>query len=280
MPTGVLQVRTGRAHGGLALRARSASAGTHGGFGLAFGVMPTALVTGGAIRVGRAIVLALARDGYDVIVHANRSRDAADALAREVTHHGVRSWVETADLARLADVKELAARVRERHPALDAIVHNAAAYEHVEFAEVTPERLEAMFRVNVHAPFFLTQGLLPALRAAETACIINITDMAVSHVYSTTHFFSHYLASKAALDQLTRAWALELGPHVRVNAVAPGPVAMAADTTAEQRQEILHRVPLKREGTVDEVARAVIYLLHAHYVTGQTVRVDGGLSVS
>ena len=103
--------------------------------------------------------------------------------------------------------------------------------------------------------------------------------MAVSHAYSDTHFFSHYLASKAALDQLTRAWALELGPKVRVNAVAPGPVAMAAETTDEQRQSILMRVPLRREGRPEDVARAVVFLAQAPYITGQTLRVDGGLSV-
>jgi pteridine reductase len=242
--------------------------------------MPTALVTGGAIRVGRAIVLALARTGYDVIVHANRSREAAEALAEEVRRHGKRAWIELADLGDLDAVNGLAERVVRTTASLDALVHNASSYEHVDFQDVTPEMFDAMFRVNVKAPFFLTQRLLPALRASSEACIINITDMAVSHAYSTTHFFAHYLASKAALDQLTRAWAVEFGPSIRVNAVAPGPVAMAADTTSEQRQDILRRVPLKREGTVDEVARAVIYLLNARYVTGQTVRVDGGLSVA
>ncbi len=137
-----------------------------------------------------------------------------------------------------------------------------------------------MWKVIVAAPFFLVQGLLPALKASPTAAIVNITDMAVTHAYTTTHFFSHYLAAKAALDQLTRSWALELGPAIRVNAVAPGPVAMAAETTDTQRADILNRIPLGREGRPDDVARAVVFFSNAPYVTGQTLRVDGGLSVA
>ncbi|MBL9037081.1 MAG: SDR family oxidoreductase, partial [Archangium sp.] len=121
---------------------------------------------------------------------------------------------------------------------------------------------------------------LPKLRQAPAACVVNITDMAVTHAYTSTHFFAHYLASKAALDQLTRSWALELGPTIRVNAVAPGPVAMAAETNEAQRADMLQRVPLRREGTPDDVARAVVFLATSSYITGQTLRVDGGLSVA
>jgi len=176
-------------------------------------------------------------------------------------------------------VAKLAQRLRADHPVVDLLVNSAAAYAHVEFTSITPAQLEHMWKVNVAAPFFLTQGLLPALKASPSAAIVNITDMAVTHAYTTTHFFSHYLAAKAALEQLTRSWALELAP-IRVNAVAPGPVAMAAETTDTQRADILKRIPLGREGSPDDVARAVVFLATSAYVTGQTLRVDGGLSVS
>ncbi|MEW6434620.1 MAG: SDR family oxidoreductase [Myxococcota bacterium] len=241
--------------------------------------MGLALVTGGAIRVGRAITLALAGAGFDVVIHANRSRDAAQALEGEVRALGRQAWVEAADLSVYAEVAGLAERVKAAHPRLDVLVNSAAAYEHLDFEAVTPAHLERMLAVNVRAPFFLTQGLLPALRAAKGA-VINITDMAVSHAYTPTHFFAHYLASKAALEQLTRAWALELGPDVRVNAVAPGPVAIAQETTEAQRADLLARLPLKREGRPEDVAAAVAFLARAPYITGQTLRVDGGLSVA
>ena len=225
--------------------------------------------------MGRAIVLALGRAGFDVIVHANRNVDAAAEVVRELEQLGRQGRVEQADLSSPDGPSQLAARVG----GLSLLVNSAAAYEHVAFADVSRAQLERMFQVNVFAPFLLTQALRPALEASGAGCVINITDMAVSHAYTDTHFFSHYLASKAALEQLTRAWALELGPKIRVNAVAPGPVAMAVETTDEQRQSILSRVPLRREGRPEDVARAVAFLAQAPYITGQTLRVDGGLSV-
>jgi pteridine reductase len=242
--------------------------------------MPLALVTGGAVRVGAATTRTLARAGYEVLVHTRRSADAARTLVREIQEQGGRASVLEADLADPRGPTALAEQVRGRHASLDLLVNNAATYEHRPFAEISPEHLDAMLQVNLRAPFFLTQALLPLLRDSGAGCVINLTDMAVSHAYTSTHFFAHYLASKAALDQLTRAWALELAPSIRVNAVAPGPVAIGGETTGDQRDEILRRTPLRREGSPEDVARAVLFLANSPYLTGQTLRVDGGLSVA
>jgi pteridine reductase len=225
--------------------------------------------------VGRAIALALGRAGFDVVVHANRSVNEAAEVVKELQALGRTARVEAVDLSLPQGPHQLAAKVQS----LDVLVNSAAAYEHASFADITREQLDQMLSVNVIAPFLLTQALLPALKASS-GCVVNITDMAVSHAYTPTHFFSHYLASKAALDQLTRAWALELGPSIRVNAVAPGPVAMASQTSLGQRSDILTRIPLRREGQPDDVAQAVVFLAQAPYITGQTLRVDGGLSVA
>ena len=238
--------------------------------------MPVALVTGGGIRIGRAIVLALGRAGYDVVVHANRSVAEAEGVVRQLATLGRQGRVERADLAAPDGPARLAARLDR----LDLLVNNAATYEHATFREITPDQLERMLAVNVRAPFLLTQAVLPLLEASGQGSVVNVTDMALSRPYSATHVFAHYLASKAALDQLTRALAVELGPKVRVNAVAPGPVAIAAETTAPQRADMLARLPLGREGSPEDVAEAVVYLAQAAYVTGQTIRVCGGLSVA
>lgn len=238
--------------------------------------MPTALVTGGGIRIGRAICLALGRAGFDVVVHANRSVQEAEGVVRQLATFGRRGRVEQADLAASDGPVNLASRIDR----LDLLVNNAAAYEHAAFRDVTPDQLERMLAVNVRAPFLLTQAVLPLLEASGQGAVVNVTDMAVSRAYTATHYFSHYLASKAALEQLTRALALELGPKVRVNAVAPGPVAIAAETTPAQRADMLARLPLGREGSPDDVAEAVVYLAQATYVTGQTIRVCGGLSIA
>ena len=226
--------------------------------------------------MGRAIALALGRAGFDVIVHANRSVKEAAAVVVELTALGRIARVEAADLSQPEGPKLLASRIQS----LDLLVNSAATYEHANFADITRAQLEHMLAVNLIAPFLLTQALLPALKAKGSGCVVNITDMAVTHAYTPTHFFSHYLAAKAGLDQLTRAWALELGPAVRVNAVAPGPVAMAAETTTAQKSDMLERIPLRREGRPEDVAQAVVFLAQSPYITGQTLRVDGGLSVS
>jgi len=238
--------------------------------------MPTALVTGGGIRVGRAIALALGRAGFDVVVHANRSVREAAGVVAELQALGRTARVEAEDLSLPNGPGQLADQVGP----LDLLVNSAATYEHANFADITRAQLDRMLSVNVVAPFLLTQALLPALKASGAGCVVNITDMAVTHAYTATHFFSHYLASKAALDQLTRAWALELGPTIRVNAVAPGPVAMAAETTDAQRSDMLGRIPLRREGRPEDIAQAVVFLAQSPYITGQTLRVDGGLSVA
>jgi len=238
--------------------------------------MPTALVTGGGIRIGRAICLALGRAGYDVVVHANRSVASANEVVRGLAALGRTARVEQADLSTPDGPQSLGQRIDR----LDLLVNNAAAYEHAAFRDVTPYQLERMLAVNVRAPFLLTQAVLPLLEASGQGAVVNVTDMAVSRAYTATHFFAHYLASKAALEQLTRALALELGPKVRVNAVAPGPVAIAAETTPAQRADMLSRLPLGREGSPADVAEAVVYLARAEYVTGQTIRVCGGLSIA
>ena len=231
------------------------------------------------MRVGRAIVLALARSGFDVIVHVNRARQEAEDVAAEVRAAGRQAWVEQADFSVESEIRALAGRIAASHPALDVLVNSAAVYEQRSFDEIGPADLRRMLAVNVEAPFLLTQALLGPLRAAGGA-VVNITDMAIHRPYSGSHVFAHYAASKAALEQLTRSLAVELGPDVRVNAVGPGPVAISADTTPEQREEILARVPAGREGSPDDVGATVAFLARAPYITGQTVLVDGGLSVA
>lgn len=226
--------------------------------------------------MGRAIALALGRAGFDVIVHANRSVKEAAEVVAELEALGRTARVEAADLSQPEGPTLLASRIQS----LDLLVNSAATYAHANFTDISREQLEHMLSVNLVAPFLLTQALVPALKASGKGAVVNITDMAVTHAYTPTHFFSHYLAAKAGLDQLTRAWALELGPSIRVNAVAPGPVAMAAETSTTQRLEMLNRVPMRREGRPEDVADAVVFLAQSPYITGQTLRVDGGLSVA
>jgi pteridine reductase len=238
--------------------------------------MSTAFVTGAGIRVGRAIALALADAGYDLVLHANASVHALEEVATEVRRRGRRAELHAADLADEAAVDRLAADLRAAHPSLDLVVHNAGIFEHVPFASIDRARYRRMQAINLEAPFFLTQGLLPSLLAAKAPCVIHVTDIAAERPYEG---YAHYSVSKAGLLMLTRALAVELGPRVRVNAVAPGTVAFPPDFDAAAREAILARVPLRREGDPTDIARAVVFLAQQPYVSGQVINVDGGRSV-
>ena len=240
--------------------------------------MPLALVTGAGVRVGRAIAVALAEAGYDLILHGNRSREALAQVANAARERGRNVEAVFTDLADTAGASFLADAVRVSRVSLDAVVNNAGLYEAVPFAQLDRDRWHRMLAVNLEAPLFLVQALLPLLEAAPAPAVVNVTDVAVSRPYGG---YLHYMISKAGLDMLTRALALELAPRVRVNAVAPGTVAFPEGFDDQKRERILRRVPLRREGSPDDVARAVVWLVRdATYVTGQTLTVDGGFGLA
>lgn len=238
--------------------------------------MGTAFITGAGIRVGHAVARALGRAGYDLALHANRSVGPLESLADELRALGRHVTLYAADLSNPDAVDALGARVREAHPALDVVVHNAGLYERVDFASITRAQYRTMLGVNLDAPFFLTQALLPSLLAGKDPLVVHLTDIGgerpVSH-------YAHYSVSKAGLIMLTRALAVELAPHVRVNGISPGTVAFPEDFDEAARQAILQRIPLAREGSVEDIARTVVFLAReAPYITGQVIAVDGGRS--
>lgn len=238
--------------------------------------MATAFITGAGVRIGSAVARALARAGYDLALHANRSVKPLEALAEELQGLARKVSLYTADLSDPRGVEELGARVREDHPTLDVLVHNAGLYERVAFESITREQYRTMLAVNLDAPFFLTQALLPSLRAAAQPLVVHLTDVGGERAES---HFAHYSVSKAALIMLTRALAVELAPHIRVNAVSPGVVAFPESFDAAAREAVLQRVPMGREGSVEDIGRVVVFLAReAPYITGQVVAVDGGRS--
>jgi pteridine reductase len=238
--------------------------------------MATAFITGAGIRIGSAVARALARAGYDLALHANRSMKPLEALTEELQGLGRKVSLYQADLSDPQGVEELGARVRTDHPTLDVVVHNAGLYERVAFESITREQYRTMLAVNLDAPFFLTQALLPSLRAAAQPLVVHLTDIGGERAES---HYAHYSVSKAALIMLTRALAVELAPQVRVNAVSPGTVAFPEHFDAAAREAILQRIPMGREGSVEDIARVVVFLAReAPYITGQVVAVDGGRS--
>ena len=233
--------------------------------------MPLALVTGGAVRVGRAIVLALIEQGYRVLVHCHTSRADADTLV--AAHPDAIAGVFKGDLTDPATRRALAAAL---DAPLDLLVNSAASYERGAFEQRTDEDLRRVLELNLVAPLSLTRACLPALRAAQNAAVVNIVDLGGRNPWLG---YLDHCVSKAALETATRALAAELAP-LRVNAVAPGTVAWPSDGRADPDSEagarLLSKVPRGRIGTPQDVAESVCFLARAPHISGHTLVVDGG----
>jgi pteridine reductase len=238
--------------------------------------VPVALVTCAGVRVGRAIALALADAGYDVALHAHRHVDALADVEAAVNARGRTASLHAADLGSIDGAFALGDDVMARWPTLDLIVHNAALFEEVAFADVTTEAWRTMLAVNLEAPAFLTQRLLPALHRSTEANVVCIADVAAERPLRR---HAPYCVSKAGLWMLVKSLAVELAP-IRVNAVGPGAVAFPDDYDDAKKARVLARVPLARTGTVDDVAAAVVFLARQSYITGHMIAVDGGRSVA
>lgn len=237
-----------------------------------------ALVTGAARRVGRAIAHQLAGAGYDVAVHYHRSPDDADQTVQMVRALGRRADSFRADFSESAAAGQLVAQVRSRYGRLDALVNNAAIFEPDPAGDFDPAHWTRVLQINAIAPAQLIAAAADALAASGTGAVVNLCDIAADRPWKR---FAAYCASKAALVNLTRAFARRLAPDVRVNGVSPGIAEFPDDFDDETRKRLVARVPLGRAGTPDDIAAAVRFLLtDGAYVTGQIIVVDGGRSIA
>lgn len=235
-----------------------------------------ALVTGAGKRVGRAIALALGREGMHVGVHYNASQREAEETCSAIRAAGGSAVALQADLRDRAAVARLVDDAVRELGGLDLLVPSAAGYERVAFGDVTDEAWDSMLELNLTSPFLLARRAAPHLRAAKGSVVF------ITCSSATTPFRHHlpYVVSKGGLQHLVRVLSLELAPDVRVNAVAPGTVLPPEDLAPEEVERVRHRIPLARLGSPDDIAQAVVYLATAPFVTGQEIHVDGGRTVA
>lgn len=239
---------------------------------------PVALITGSAKRVGAAIARSLHADGYDVALHYRHSGAEMQALIAELEAARAGSTLALqADLAEFDRLAEIVAGTVGRFGRLDALINNASAYYATPVGTVTPQQWDELFASNARAPFFLAQAAAPHLKASGGA-IVNLVD-----IYAQRPLAGHsvYCMAKAALAMMTQSLARELGPEVRVNAVAPGNVLWSENAVKAETPDIVReRTALQRQGTPEDIVSAVRWLLTGNrYITGQIVAIDGGRSV-
>ena len=237
----------------------------------------TALVTGAAKRLGAGIARALHAEGMNLLLHYNKSEAEAQALAKEL--NGIRADSAAVAQADLANTQGLDSLVKAalQWQGLDVLVNNASTFRATPLGSVGEDDWDEIMASNLKAPFFLAQAAAVHLRKNH-GCIVNMLDI---HARRPLKEHTLYSTAKAGLAMLTLSLARELGPEVRVNGVAPGPILWPeAGMDAAAKKAILEATALKRKGSPEDVAGAVLYLIRdAEYVTGQILAIDGGRSI-
>lgn len=234
-----------------------------------------ALVTGGGVRLGRALAEGLGREGAAVAVHFHASREGADAAVAHIQAEGSRARAFQADLSQGDAIRPLVEAVERDLGSVSILVNSAARFDRVPFLETPDEILDANWALNARAPYLLSREVARGMVARGGGDIINIVD--VGGAFAPWRNYSAYGMTKAALAALTRSLALELAPAIRVNGVAPGTVLAPESLEPEFLEVLRERIPQKRFGSPMDIVETVLFFLTGPtFITGQILPVDGG----
>jgi 3-oxoacyl-[acyl-carrier protein] reductase/pteridine reductase len=236
----------------------------------------TALVTGAAKRIGRAIALAYAAAGANVAITYRASSTEAEQTLAELSSLGVEASAHHCDLDSVDSIAGLVGDVTRQHGRLDILVNNAGTFASAPLEEISAAEWDAMFSANTRGPFLVAQAALPHLREARGR-ILNIGSLGGIQPWAT---HGHYCTSKAALHMLSQVMAKAWAPEVSVNCIAPGMIVQSASEIGPAYQHFADRTPMKRNGTSGDVAAAALFFATGpHFITGQLLAVDGGLGL-
>ena len=231
------------------------------------------VVTGGGVRVGRAVALGLARSGVDVFIHYNRSAGSAEDTAQEIRDLGVRAEIGSVDLSDPATASQLIDLATQSLGTPSILVNSASGFPADTIGDVTLEQWRHTFDLTLASPVFVTQALANALPDDVDGAVVNVTDVRTQRPYRER--FS-YIVAKGAIDTFTKAAALQLAPRIRVNAVALGVILPPPQEDDDYAERLAAQLPLERTGGTAPVVAAVLSLIENDFVTGEIVRIDGG----
>ncbi len=229
-----------------------------------------ALVTGAARRIGRSIALKLAAEGADVVVNYRNSKAEAEQVAAEIGASGRRALPWQADVTRRDAVARMFAEVERAFGRLDILVNNAGMFFPAAFEQLTEEQWDTILDTNLKSQFLCAQAAAPLLKRNGRGAIVNLSSLGGLLAWPK---YTHYCVSKAGVIMLTRCLARALAPEITVNSVAPGTIRFPGEPADE---EYIRRTPLRKTGTAEDIAGAVVFLAQSEFITGQVVVVDGG----
>ena len=238
----------------------------------------TIFITGAAKRIGKEIALTFKELGWNIIIHYNSSKSDANNLADQINKDNPNSAKTVqGNLDVKEDVQKILNEVNDAFPSIDLLINNASTFYPTPIDEISEDHWEKLIGSNLKGPLFLIQGLKEKLKKSNGS-IINITDTNLTKGVAN---YSIYSAAKAGLEAITKGLARELAPEIKVNAIAPGAMLEPPDVTwtEEQKNKVIETIPLKRMGSEKDIANAVKFLAYSEYITGQTIKVDGGRSL-
>lgn len=241
----------------------------------------TVLITGAALRIGRVLAHACADRGADLVLHYNRSGHAARTLQREIEAIGRKATLIHSDFSHTATgttIRRLIQKLYRQVRHVDVLINNASLFSPVPFGKIRERDWDPMLTVNLKVPFFLAQAIGMRMQKRGSGKIINLVDCMI---LKPPVNYLPYVIAKAGLQAATIGLARALAPQVQVNSIAPGPILAARGMTAKQKKSVTQRTLLKRFGSPEDIAAAVLYLIEgSDYVTGTMLSVDGGSSIA
>jgi NAD(P)-dependent dehydrogenase (short-subunit alcohol dehydrogenase family) len=234
------------------------------------------LITGAAVRVGRAVALHLAEQGAQIAFSYYLEDEPWQETLQEIKALGVDAIAVQAEMLSADSIQNLIDRTGEKFGKIDVLINNASVWLSSPFDEISEKEWDLAFDVNLRGPFLASQKAARVMRAQGSGLIVNITDLSAFQVWPNN---AHHAASKAGLVSLTKSMAFELAPEIRVNAIAPGTVMLPENHTDEKRKWAEEKSLLKRVGSPEDVARTIDFLIENDFVTGSVYLVDGGRSL-
>lgn len=233
----------------------------------------TALVTGGSQRIGKVICENIAKNGWNVVIHYNKSKTNALNLKNKLISYNVKSCCIKADLSKDLELKKLFIKAKKEMGNINCLINNASTFELDSIHNIEKKKWDYQLNTNVWAPIFLIKQFVKNLPNKMSGNIINIVDQ---RVVNLTPFFTTYTITKSVLWTLTQTLALALAPKIKVNAIGPGPSLPSKRQTNKQFKNQCKKAPLEKSVDPNEIAETVLFILNSNSLTGQLINVDSG----